>query len=35
MLYEEWALRKKFGAAYEDYYKTVPRWIPRKRGKQS
>ncbi len=28
-LYEEPALKKKFGAAYENYCKSVPRWIPR------
>jgi protein-S-isoprenylcysteine O-methyltransferase Ste14 len=28
-LYEEPTLKKKFGAAYEDYLKRVPRWIPR------
>ena len=28
-LYEEPTLRKKFGAAYEDYCQRVPRWIPR------
>ena len=27
--YEEPTLKKKFGAAYEDYLKRVPRWIPR------
>ena len=27
--YEEPTLRRKFGAAYEDYLKKVPRWIPR------
>ena len=27
--YEELTLKKKFGAAYEDYYKRVPRWIPK------
>lgn len=27
--YEEPTLKKKFGAAYEDYLKKVPRWIPR------
>lgn len=27
-LYEEPTLKKKFGAAYEDYLKRVPRWIP-------
>ena len=29
VLYEEPALKKRFGAAYEDYLKQVPRWIPR------
>jgi protein-S-isoprenylcysteine O-methyltransferase Ste14 len=33
VLYEERALRKKFGAAYEEYCRTVPRWIPRRRAK--
>jgi protein-S-isoprenylcysteine O-methyltransferase Ste14 len=28
-LYEEPALRKKFGASYEEYLRNVPRWIPR------
>ena len=28
-LYEEPTLRGKFGAAYEDYLKRVPRWIPK------
>jgi len=27
--YEEPNLKKRFGAAYEDYLKRVPRWIPR------
>ena len=27
--YEEPTLRKKFGAAYEDYCRQVPRWFPR------
>jgi len=27
--YEEPTLQRKFGAAYEDYLKRVPRWIPR------
>jgi len=27
--YEEPTLRRKFGAAYEDYCRRVPRWIPR------
>jgi len=30
-LYEEPHLRKTFGAVYEEYYKSVPRWIPRLR----
>ena len=30
-LYEEPTLKKKFGAAYEEYVKRVPRWIPRLR----
>jgi protein-S-isoprenylcysteine O-methyltransferase Ste14 len=29
--YEEPTLKKKFGAAYEEYCKRVPRWIPRSR----
>ena len=29
VLYEEPTLKKKFGAVYEDYLKSVPRWIPR------
>ena len=29
--YEEPNLKKRFGAAYEDYLKRVPRWIPRVR----
>jgi protein-S-isoprenylcysteine O-methyltransferase Ste14 len=28
---EEPALRKKFGAAYQEYCGSVPRWIPRRR----
>lgn len=31
VLYEEPTLKRKFGAAYEDYLKRVPRWIPRVR----
>ena len=27
--YEEPTLKKRFGAAYEDYRRRVPRWIPR------
>jgi protein-S-isoprenylcysteine O-methyltransferase Ste14 len=30
-LYEEPTLKEKFGAAYEDYLRRVPRWIPRAR----
>jgi protein-S-isoprenylcysteine O-methyltransferase Ste14 len=30
MLYEESALRIRFGAIYEDYRREVPRWLPRK-----
>lgn len=29
ILYEEPNLKRKFGAAYEDYLKRVPRWIPK------
>ncbi|HEX9331764.1 MAG TPA: isoprenylcysteine carboxylmethyltransferase family protein, partial [Anaerolineales bacterium] len=29
VLYEEPTLQRRFGAAYEDYLKKVPRWIPR------
>lgn len=28
-VYEEPTLKRNFGAAYEDYLKKVPRWIPR------
>lgn len=31
LLYEEPALRRKFGAEYEDYCRRVPRWLPRPR----
>ncbi|MBZ5595544.1 MAG: isoprenylcysteine carboxylmethyltransferase family protein [Acidobacteriia bacterium] len=29
LLYEEPALKRKFGASYEEYLNKVPRWIPR------
>ncbi len=29
VLYEEPTLKKKFGAAYEEYLQKVPRWIPK------
>jgi protein-S-isoprenylcysteine O-methyltransferase Ste14 len=29
LVYEEPALRRKFGAEYEDYCRRVPRWLPR------
>jgi len=29
VFYEEPTLKRKFGAAYEEYLKKVPRWIPR------
>jgi protein-S-isoprenylcysteine O-methyltransferase Ste14 len=31
LLYEEPALRRKFGAEYEEYCRRVPRWLPRAR----
>ena len=30
-LYEQPTLKEKFGAAYEEYLRRVPRWIPRAR----
>ena len=30
LLVEEEALRRRFGAMYEDYRREVPRWLPRK-----
>ncbi len=30
VLHEEEALRRQFGAMYEDYKREVPRWLPRK-----
>ncbi len=35
IFYEEPALKKKFGAEYEAYLKTVPRWIPKLRNLRS
>ncbi len=31
VLYEEPTLKKRFGASYENYLRSVPRWIPRLR----
>ena len=33
IVFEEPQLRRRFGAEYENYVKTVPRWIPRLWGK--
>ena len=30
VLVEEPVLRRRFGAAYESYWRTVPRWVPRR-----
>jgi protein-S-isoprenylcysteine O-methyltransferase Ste14 len=32
VLYEEPTLRRKFGAAYEEYCRNVHRWLPRVKG---
>ena len=29
VLYEEPTLKRRFGASYEEYFKSVPRWIPK------
>jgi protein-S-isoprenylcysteine O-methyltransferase Ste14 len=34
LLYEEPALKRKFGESYQRYCETVPRWIPRLRNSQ-
>ena len=31
VLHEEPSLRRRFGAAYDDYCAKVPRWVPRMR----
>jgi len=35
VLYEEPALRRKFGESYERYCNEVPRWIPRLKRKET
>jgi protein-S-isoprenylcysteine O-methyltransferase Ste14 len=32
VLYEEPVLRRKFGSEYEDYLRSVPRWLPKLRS---
>jgi len=34
IVFEEPQLRRRFGAEYEEYLRTVPRWIPRLGGKR-
>ena len=34
VMYEEPTLKERFGAPYEEYCRTVPRWIPRRRRAQ-
>ena len=34
LAYEEPALRRQFGAAYDEYTRQVGRWIPRLRSRQ-
>jgi protein-S-isoprenylcysteine O-methyltransferase Ste14 len=35
VLYEEPTLRRKFGPTYEEYVRSVPRWVPRRRSSWS
>ena len=35
VLYEEPTLSRHFGESYEEYRRTVPRWLPRLRGRQA
>jgi protein-S-isoprenylcysteine O-methyltransferase Ste14 len=34
VLYEEPTLQRQFGESYEEYKRSVPRWLPRLRGRQ-
>ncbi len=34
VLYEEPTLKRKFGETYEDYSRSVPRWIPRLKSRE-
>ena len=34
LFYEEPVLHHKFGASYEEYCRTVPRWFPRRRARR-
>jgi protein-S-isoprenylcysteine O-methyltransferase Ste14 len=35
VIYEEPALRERFGDSYRNYCKSIPRWIPRKKKQES
>ena len=35
IFYEEPTLKRKFGATYESYYKSIPRWVPKIRRRQT